>query len=120
MFSTFGGKPVAAQAGLAVLDVIRDERIVPHVHRVAESLRLQLEQLKSRHEAIVAVRAFGLRSASSSTTRAVRRRSWTSCAAVACSSAGPGPGTTSSIRPPLVFRDEHGSLHVAALDAALA
>src|SRR5256885_5784222 len=38
VFSTFGGNPVAAQAALAVLDVIEDERLVEHAARVGSRL----------------------------------------------------------------------------------
>src|SRR6185503_2536738 len=54
VFSTFGGNPVAAQAALAVLDVIEDERIVEHVERVGDRLLASLREL--RHGEIVDVR----------------------------------------------------------------
>src|SRR6185437_8537255 len=60
VFSTFGGNPVAARAALAVLDVIEDERIVPHARRVGELLRTRLEELRERHAAITDVRGIGL------------------------------------------------------------
>jgi 4-aminobutyrate aminotransferase-like enzyme len=44
VFSTFGGNPVAAQAALAVLDVIEDERLVEHA-AVGSRLIGSLEQL---------------------------------------------------------------------------
>ena len=58
VFSTFGGNPVAAQAALAVLDVIEDERLVPHAKRVGAVLRSRLGAI--RHPAIVEVRGLGL------------------------------------------------------------
>src|SRR5438270_410784 len=45
VFSTFGGNPVAAQAALAVLDVIEDERLVEHAARVGSRLVRSLEEL---------------------------------------------------------------------------
>src|SRR5436190_19081664 len=45
VFSTFGGNPVAAQAALAVLDVIEDERLVEHATRVGARLVRSLEEL---------------------------------------------------------------------------
>src|SRR5438093_1892471 len=45
VFSTFGGNPVAAQAALAVLDVIEDERLVENAARVGGRLIRALEQL---------------------------------------------------------------------------
>jgi 4-aminobutyrate aminotransferase-like enzyme len=59
-FSTFGGNPVAAAAGLAVLDVIRDEELVAHAAEVGAHLRSGLEALRERHPAIAAVRGRGL------------------------------------------------------------
>src|SRR5581483_10561581 len=58
VFSTFGGNPVAAQAALAVLDAIEDERLVERAARVGERLRAAIRDL-GRPE-IVAVRGAGL------------------------------------------------------------
>ncbi len=38
-FNTFGGNPVSAAAGLAVLDVVRDEQLVDNAQRVGAYLR---------------------------------------------------------------------------------
>ena len=59
-FSTFGGNPVAAAAGNAVLDVIRDERLIEHAAEVGAHLRRGLDRLAERHEAIGDVRNLGL------------------------------------------------------------
>jgi 4-aminobutyrate aminotransferase-like enzyme/Ser/Thr protein kinase RdoA (MazF antagonist) len=59
-FSTFGGNPVAAAAGLAVLDVIRDEDLIARAGDVGRVLRQGLEALRARHEAIADVRGRGL------------------------------------------------------------
>jgi 4-aminobutyrate aminotransferase-like enzyme len=37
-FNTFGGNPVSAEIGLAVLDVIADERLQEHALRIGERL----------------------------------------------------------------------------------
>ena len=58
VFSTFGGNPVAAQAALAVLDVIEDERIVEHAKTVGARLLDALSGL--RRPEIVEVRGRGL------------------------------------------------------------
>src|SRR5204862_4907346 len=60
LFSTFGGNPVAAQAALATLDAIEDERIIPHTKRVGELLRRRLEGLSRDHPPILDVRGLGL------------------------------------------------------------
>src|SRR5207249_9879567 len=53
LFSTFGGNPVAARAALAVLEVIDDERLVPHAGRVGELLRERLGELREGHPSVV-------------------------------------------------------------------
>ena len=59
-FNTFGGNPVSAAIGLAVLDVIRDERLQEHARVVGERLLVGLSGLQARHEAIGDVRGMGL------------------------------------------------------------
>ena len=59
-FSTFGGNPVAMAAGMAVLDVIRDEELVANAKVVGAHLRAGLEGLREHHDEIVEVRGRGL------------------------------------------------------------
>jgi 4-aminobutyrate aminotransferase-like enzyme/Ser/Thr protein kinase RdoA (MazF antagonist) len=120
IFSTFGGNPVAAQAALAVLDVIDDEQIVPHAGRVGELLRGRLAELGERHDSIVDVRGVGLLAGvelddpgrANAVVDAMRD------GGVLIGRTGPRNDVL-KIRPPLVFGDEHVDLLVAALDAAL-
>jgi 4-aminobutyrate aminotransferase-like enzyme/Ser/Thr protein kinase RdoA (MazF antagonist) len=120
VFSTFGGNPVAAVAGLAVLDVIRDERIIPHVKRVGELLRRRVDELQTRHDHIVAVRGLGLLvgvqldepGRAKEVVDAMRDRG------VLVGRTGPNDDVL-KIRPPLVFDDEHTGVLVAALSEAL-
>src|SRR5208282_6650809 len=55
-FSTFGGNPVACAAGLAVLDVLRDEKLQENALRVGNGLLSRLEQLQERYPLIGDVR----------------------------------------------------------------
>ncbi len=48
LFSTFGGNPVSAAAGLAVLDVLDDERVLPRVVRAGEALRASRQRSHRR------------------------------------------------------------------------
>lgn len=59
-FNTFGGNPVAAAAGLAVLDVIEDERLQDNARAVGANLRARLEALKAEDARIAEVRGAGL------------------------------------------------------------
>jgi 4-aminobutyrate aminotransferase-like enzyme/Ser/Thr protein kinase RdoA (MazF antagonist) len=120
VFSTFGGNPVAAQAALAVLDVVEDDRIVPHAARVGELLRGRLEELRERHHSIVAVRGLGLLvgveldepERASAVVDAMRE------AGVLIGRTGPRDDVL-KIRPPLVFGGEHVDVLIQALDGAL-
>jgi len=59
-FNTFGGNPVSCAAGLAVLDVMRDERLQEQALRVGARLKAGLERLKARHAIVGDVRGLGL------------------------------------------------------------
>ena len=59
-FNTFGGNPVSAAVGKAVLDVIQDEDIVAHVYETGSFLRGRLDELAGRHAIIGDVRGKGL------------------------------------------------------------
>jgi 4-aminobutyrate aminotransferase-like enzyme/Ser/Thr protein kinase RdoA (MazF antagonist) len=59
-FNTFGGNPVSAAAGLAVLDVIRDERLMANAAARGAQLRDRLGALAERHPLIGDVRGLGL------------------------------------------------------------
>jgi 4-aminobutyrate aminotransferase-like enzyme/Ser/Thr protein kinase RdoA (MazF antagonist) len=118
VFSTFGGNPVAARAALAVLDVIRDERLIPHAQRMGGLLRERIEEL--HHPGIVAVRDLGLLlgveldepERARAVVDGMRARG------VLVGRTGPHDDVL-KIRPPLVFEEEHAELLVAALGATL-
>jgi 4-aminobutyrate aminotransferase-like enzyme len=59
-FSTFGGNPVSAAIGLAVLDVIERERLQWRALETGNMLLARLRELAQRHEAIGDVRGLGL------------------------------------------------------------
>jgi 4-aminobutyrate aminotransferase-like enzyme/Ser/Thr protein kinase RdoA (MazF antagonist) len=59
-FNTFAGNPVSCAAGLAVLDVMRDERLMAHSHMVGLGLKQGLNDLMAKHEVIGDVRGRGL------------------------------------------------------------
>jgi 4-aminobutyrate aminotransferase-like enzyme/Ser/Thr protein kinase RdoA (MazF antagonist) len=120
VFSTFGGNPVAAQAALAVLDVIDDGRLVEHAGRVGARLLRELEALGGSAPAIVEVRGRGL-------LVGVELESAELAEHVVDQLRDDGiligrtgrNGNVLKIRPPLVFEDEHADMVVGAVARAL-
>jgi acetylornithine/N-succinyldiaminopimelate aminotransferase len=59
--STFGGNPLAAAAGNAVLDVILEPGFLERVQQIAILFKQRLAELKDRHPAVIAeIRGDGL------------------------------------------------------------
>ena len=59
-FNTFGGNPVSAAVGLAVLDVIRDENLMDNAASTGRRLHLGMARLAERFPVIGHVRSAGL------------------------------------------------------------
>jgi len=57
---TYGGNAVAAAAGCATLDVIRDERLVDNARERGDQLLAELQKLTSDHACLGDVRGLGL------------------------------------------------------------
>ncbi|MDQ0391488.1 aspartate aminotransferase family protein [Labrys monachus] len=127
-FNTFGGNPVSAAVGLAVLDVVRDEGLMANAARVGAYLADGLRALQQRHPSLGDIRGAGLyvgmeiveddaaRSPSPArTTRLVndlRRRG----VLVGISGAH---ANVVKVRPPLPFSTAHADLFLERLDACL-
>jgi 4-aminobutyrate aminotransferase-like enzyme/Ser/Thr protein kinase RdoA (MazF antagonist) len=110
VFSTFGGNPVAAQAALAVLDVIEDEHLVEHAARVGSRLIGSLEQLGFE------VRGRGLLVGVelASADQAERVVNQLRDEGILIGRTGRDENVL-KIRPPLVFADKHADQLVTAL-----
>jgi 4-aminobutyrate aminotransferase-like enzyme/tRNA A-37 threonylcarbamoyl transferase component Bud32 len=127
-FSTFGGNNVACSAGLAVLDVIRDEELMRNANIVGTCLRGLLAALKDKHTLIGDVRGVGLavgvelvrdrRTKEPATTEAAQILNLLRDEGVLVGGEGKF-GNVLKIRPPIVFTREHAGLAAAALDRAL-
>ena len=59
-FSTFGGSTVSCAAGLAVLDVVEEERLQEHARDVGSTLLDALRRIGDRHPLVGDVRGSGL------------------------------------------------------------
>ena len=128
-FNTFGGNPVSAAVGMAVLDVIEGEGLVANARDTGAFLRQGLQDLAARHPAIGDVRGAGLflgvelvrdratrepdGALAARVVNGLRRRR------VLVSNCGRN-GNVLKLRPPLVFGREHGEILVDALDRTLA
>jgi len=56
---TYGGNPVACAAGLAVLDVMRDERLPERAARIGSVVEERMRSWASEHELVGDVRVMG-------------------------------------------------------------
>jgi 4-aminobutyrate aminotransferase-like enzyme/Ser/Thr protein kinase RdoA (MazF antagonist) len=127
-FSTFGGNPVACAAGLAVLDVLEEEKLQEHALRVGSYLRNGLNALQERHALIGDVRGSGLflgvdlvldrktREAAALQASYVVNR-LRECG-ILTGTDGPHHNVI-KLRPPLVFTEADADLFVRTLDAIL-
>jgi 4-aminobutyrate aminotransferase-like enzyme len=126
-FNTFGGSPVAAAVGLAVLDVIEQEGLLANAARVGSLLRQRLRELSARHPTVGEVRGAGLytgielvRRADGSPAPALAREVINGLRdrRVLIGAAGRF-GNVLKLRPPLCFSAAQAEQLVAALDEAL-
>ncbi len=127
-FNTFGGNEVSAAAGLAVLDVLRDEQLLQNALRVGQYVLEGMRTLQKKHAIIGDVRGQGMffavemvsdrqtRAADGARTKAIvnamRERG------VLISRIGIHDNIL-KIRPPMVFSTENADLLLSTLDSVL-
>lgn len=125
-FNTFGGNPVSAAAGLAVLDVIAEEGLQQNSKTVGAYVRAGLDSLLAKHAIIDNVRGQGLffglelieadgAPATATTKRLInlmRERG------ILMSRIGRHDNIL-KMRPPLTFSSENADLLLSTLDDAL-
>ncbi|MCJ1878271.1 aspartate aminotransferase family protein [Pseudomonas nitroreducens] len=127
-FNTFGGSPVAAAVGQAVLDVIAEEDLQGNALRQSAKLSAELHRLAERHSIIGDVRGKGLffavelvRDRTSREPAGLEARRIVNAMrqrGVLISKIG-GADNILKIRPPLPFQAEHGELFIDTLDQVL-
>ena len=126
-FSTFGGNPVAAAAGLAVLDVLEREQLMANALITGAHFRHRLTELAQAHSCLGEVRGHGLllgvEVIEADGTPAPRRAQLIINSlrerGVLIGSEGPA-GHVLKLRPPLCFGREHADQVISTLSAVLA
>ena len=58
--STFGANPVAVEASLATLDILKSEHVLENVRKVGEKAKKRLLEMKEKYEIVGDVRGMGL------------------------------------------------------------
>ena len=128
-FNTFGGNPVSAAVGNAVLDVLEEERLVENAAAVGSYTLGRLQGLAGRHDLIGDVRGVGLffavelvsdrRTKAPATAQTKRLVNRMRERGVLISRIGMHDNIL-KIRPPMPFSRQHADLLVSTLDEALA
>ncbi|MGB5655849.1 MAG: aminotransferase class III-fold pyridoxal phosphate-dependent enzyme [Acidimicrobiia bacterium] len=128
-FNTFGGNPVSAAIGNAVLDEIERLDVVDHGTNVGDRLLHSLVRVADRHHAVGDVRGAGLylgvelveerRSKHPATTLARAVVEYAKAQGVLLSTDGP-LGNVIKIKPPMVFDSANADQLVSVIDEALA
>ena len=119
-FSTFGGNPVAAAAGLAVLDVLDKERLVENARVTGDYFIRRLKELAQTHAAIREVRGAGLMVGAELTDKATTKRVVNGLRERGVLTGSEGPnGNVLKLRPPMPFHMEHVEIVIEALNATL-
>jgi len=120
-FNTFAGNPVAAAAGLAVLEVLQRDALMENARITGIHLRRGLAALAARHDVIAEVRGVGLyvgvelhggAAAARAVVEGMRARQ------VLIGTAGPR-GNVLKLRPPLCFKPTHADMVLTALGETL-
>jgi 4-aminobutyrate aminotransferase-like enzyme len=127
-FNTFGGNPVQAATGLAVLREIQDRKLCAQTAEVGTYLAGRLAGLAERHGAIGNIRGrglfLGIDVVTDPTTNAIDADTARLIpdamkqAGVLMGTSGPY-GNTLKVRPPLVFERQHADVLIEALDQVL-
>jgi len=131
-FNTFAGNPVSSAAGIAVLDVLRDEALQENAKQVGSYLIAGLRALGERHEIVHEVRGAGFligvelvtdrrsREPAGAETRQVINEMCRRHVLIGVTGPNRKARNVLKIRPPLVFTRDQADELVVKLDAVLA
>jgi 4-aminobutyrate aminotransferase-like enzyme/Ser/Thr protein kinase RdoA (MazF antagonist) len=127
-FSTFGGSTVSCAVGLAVLDVVQEERLQEHAQRVGASLLQRLHAAVGSHPLVGDIRGSGLflgvelvkdrETLEPATAEASEVANRMRDLGILLGTDGPFHNVI-KIRPPMPFNDEDGAWLVSSLAATL-
>jgi 4-aminobutyrate aminotransferase-like enzyme len=127
-FSTFGGNPVACAAGLAVLDVVRNEALQDRALRVGKYWTTELQKLQDCHRLVGDVRGSGLflgidlvrdrETCEPATEEAGYVVNRLRDCGILAGTDGPHHNVI-KLRPPLIFSEGDADLFVATLESIL-
>jgi 4-aminobutyrate aminotransferase-like enzyme len=128
-FNTFGGNPVSAAVGMAVLDAIEDENLLENAVTVGNFTLERLSKLADRHELIGDVRGAGMffavelvsdrKAKTPATAQTKRLVNLMRERGVLISRIGIHDNIL-KIRPPMTFSKQHADLLIETLDGVLA
>ncbi len=119
-FSTFGGNPVAAAAGLAVLDILDKERLVDNARTTGDYFVRRLRELAESQGKIRDVRGCGLMIGVEVPDRATAKRVVNGLRERGVLIGSEGPlGNVLKLRPPMPFHMEHVEIVIDALTSTL-
>jgi 4-aminobutyrate aminotransferase-like enzyme len=117
-FSTFGGNTVSCAIGLAVLEVVQEERLQAHALEVGSYLIERLRDLQARHSLIREVRGSGFFIGVELATEAENVVNYMREEGVLLGTEGPQHNVL-KIRPPLPFSLEDADLLLGVLGGAI-
>jgi 4-aminobutyrate aminotransferase-like enzyme len=127
-FNTFGGNPVSAAAGIAVLDVLREEQLQQNALGVGQRLLSGLGRVSERHESIGDIRGTGFFIAVELVTDRKSREPATAYAASVVEALRNEGVLTNTIgrdenilklRPPMVLAEEDADMFLDIFDRVL-
>jgi len=127
-FSTFGGNPVSMAVGMAVMDVIEEEELMPRAERVGAYITAGFRELAQRHPMIGDVRGVGLfmgielvrdrLTLQPATEETARLIELVKADDILLSAEGPHHNVL-KIKPPMQFDETDADLLINAVDRAL-